>query len=335
MDNQFNRLGNQEINPNEEYYMTPFKKSKGFTILMKYSLMKDWTSINKYFNGLLKLKESRLIKLVINQQNEKGWTPLMMTCCGPLTYNNVETVKLLLENGADTNLKNSDGDTALMLISNDKSSEKFEELFRRVGRTCEYKSSIYPQSNDINNSSIVTLLLKYHADVNLKNNDGHTALMMVITLHRYRYSENMSVPKLLLHKQSDINLQDNRGFTALMIACIDTDDNTSEYIIKFLLDNKADVNLKNNDGCTALTIASSYSKGDNNLKIISMLVDSGADVNAVDVNNRTAFRYAFDISTTSQHNVEILKLLLSKGAKLDLIVKSGMISIEDIVQGLL
>ena len=84
-----------------------------------------------------------------------------------------------------------------------------------------------------------------------------------------------------------------------------------------------------------MTIASSYSKGDNNLKIISMLVDSGADVNAVDVNNRTAFRYAFDISTTSQHNVEILKLLLSKGAKLDLIVKSGMISIEDIVQGLL
>ncbi|PRD35608.1 UNVERIFIED_CONTAM: Anks3 [Trichonephila clavipes] len=52
-------------------------------------------------------------KLIINQQNSRNWTPLMYAACCA----NLKIVGFLLEEGANTDLKNDEGQTALILAS--------------------------------------------------------------------------------------------------------------------------------------------------------------------------------------------------------------------------
>lgn len=46
------------------------------------------------------------------------------------TDSNIETVKLLLENGADINLKNNDGETALMIIFKYNNTRIYIEIIK-------------------------------------------------------------------------------------------------------------------------------------------------------------------------------------------------------------
>lgn len=52
-------------------------------------------------------------KGILDEQNINGWTPLMYAACCA----NLKVVLLLLEEGADTDIKNCDGHTALILAS--------------------------------------------------------------------------------------------------------------------------------------------------------------------------------------------------------------------------
>ena len=97
-------------------------------------------------------------------------------CEAPYT---VECVKLLLEHGADINIKENYGWTALHMAC----------------RYCNEDSSI----------ECVKLLLEHGADVNAKENDGWTALHLAC-----RYcNEDSSIEcvKLLLEHGADINIK--------------------------------------------------------------------------------------------------------------------------------
>ncbi len=111
---------------------------------------------------------------------------------------NIEGLEYLLstslskegENKADPNLRDNDGNTALIYAS----------LYSRT------YSSI----------KIVELLLKYGANLNLQNNEGYTALMVAS-----QFSNSLSSIKtveLLLKNGANPNLQNNKGKTALMMA---------------------------------------------------------------------------------------------------------------------
>jgi len=75
-----------------------------------------------------------------------GMTALMFASYS--NYDQREIVRMLIERGADVNIKNSKGMTALMIAS-------------RGGRT-----------------EIVRMLIERGADVNIKNSNGKTALML-------------------------------------------------------------------------------------------------------------------------------------------------------------
>lgn len=55
----------------------------------------------------------------MDEQNKKGWTPLMYAACCV----NLKVVLLLLEEEAETDIKNNEGHTALMLASKCGSSD--------------------------------------------------------------------------------------------------------------------------------------------------------------------------------------------------------------------
>ena len=74
-------------------------------------------------------------------------------------------------------------------------------------------------------------------DVNMKDNDGKTALMYAVG------REDYNTVKLLLDNGADVNMQNKYGRTALMYAVGREDYNT----VKLLLDNGADVNMENNE----------------------------------------------------------------------------------------
>ena len=90
-------------------------------------------------------------------------------------YGNLETVKILLEQGADVDLQSNDGNTALIYASRD------------------------------GNLETVKFLLEQGADINLQSNDGWTALIMAL-----RFG-NLGIMKFLLEQGANVNLQDDKG----------------------------------------------------------------------------------------------------------------------------
>ena len=132
-----------------------------------------------------------------------------------VSYGKTDTVKALLEAGADVNATDTRGATALRL------------------------ASLY------GHTETVKALVAAGAVVNAKDNSGETALMAAIT---YGHTE---IVKALLEAGADVNATNARGATALMFA---SDEGNTE-IVKALLEAGADVNMEDNRGGTALKSA--------------------------------------------------------------------------------
>ena len=175
---------------------------------------------------------------LINNRNIDGNTALIIASI----KGNKNIVILLLDNGAEIDIKNNNGNTALMLASN------------------------------YGHKDIVELLLDNGANYNIVNHGiQNTALMMASN------NGHADVVQLLLNKGSDPNKINEEGTTALMIASY----NGYTDIVKLLLENgsntkkgymqmlwskpkkPANPNLKDIHGRTALMLATN--KGHNNI----------------------------------------------------------------------
>jgi len=150
--------------------------------------------------------------------------------------------------------------------------------------------------------TIVKLLLKNGANLNVKDKDGATPL------HVASYYGNQEVVKLLLVNGTNVNSQDVDGVTPLYNA------SKRGYleIVKLLLDARANVNMQTYDlRETALHIITEKDnmETDNYLEIAKLLIKFGADINATD-----------KFGDTPLHNAiiwghpDIVKFLLDTGA---------------------
>ena len=151
----------------------------------------------------------------------------------------------------------------------------------------------------------VKLLIKKGANVNIKDNNGYTALMEATT------HGHIEIVKFLLENDADPNIRDNKGYTALMIAA----DTENPEIVKVLLENGADPNIINNQyNTTALKIVSDIihvSSSDPILKIIILLIENGADPYIEDIYGSTAIEEDLVLQIYSEHNIlvsEVKKL---------------------------
>jgi carboxypeptidase family protein/ankyrin repeat protein len=145
------------------------------------------------------------------------------------------------------------------------------------------------------NREMVQLLLAFGANVNAKNADGETIMMLL---------DSDATSELvwdLLNAEADVNLKSESGATALMRAAV----SNNLEALKILLDAGAEVNTKDKAGRTALMLAASEGLVNN----VRALVLAGTDINAIDEDDMDALAHAAE----NNHAV-VVRFLKSKGA---------------------
>ncbi len=221
----------------KEYYCREMVKSAGFTLLMKLVLLTK-----------KKKKAIYLIRKILNKnpntidkKNDKGWTALMLAVRNSNTCSTENTVKILIDAGADLNLQSNIGATALGHSENH----------------CE--------------NNIFKMLINAGVGINLQNNNGMSVLMGVIRSDNSNTCRVEKV-KILLDTGVDINLQNKRGNTALMLSS--NIKSCDETIIQLLIDAGADINLQNNDDQTALDLAEKYCDTPSTTRTVELLTEA-------------------------------------------------------------
>lgn len=124
------------------------------------------------------------------------------------------------------------------------------------------------------NADFTKQMLKAGADVNAKDKNGWTPLMVASQEDLSGYAN------FLVQSGADPNVKDNRGRTALMIAAQHENALSMEVLIKA----GADLNAKDSIGRTALMIAAQK----NHRLCGGILQRAGADLNAQDIGGQTA-----------------------------------------------
>ena len=209
--------------PKREYICSPNTISIKFTHLHK-CVMKTgkYPFLNQYIDIYLSLNPQ-----VIDEQNEEGWTALMLSARNSRTDSSEETVKLLLEYGANVDIQEKDGWTALIMAA-------------RYSRTDSSEKT-------------VKIILEYGANVDIQDEYGRTALIMAACFSRKGSSEK--TVKLLLKHGANVDIQEKDGCTALMMAVRFSRTNSTEETVKMLLKHGANIHLTNGDNHNILYLS--------------------------------------------------------------------------------
>lgn len=218
-------------------------------------------------------KSEEIMKLIIqeidvNLVDSDGWTPNFYA----IEVGNTDVVKILLEHGADVELKDMQGRKPLSYAAGADvelpQSQCLTCLFYSTGvvRNNERLLKVLElliQDNDINlvdvdgctpifyaaevgNTGAVRLLLQYGADPNLKDNQDQPLLS-----YAARANCNSEEVMTLIIQDIDVNFADSDGWTPIVHAA-----NVGNIdAVVFLLDHGADSRLKNSQGHTSLSYA--------------------------------------------------------------------------------
>jgi len=233
----------------------------------------------------------------INARSAAGATPLMWAAADPAK------VQLLVERGADVKAASESGRTALLLAAmSDQSAETVRLL---LARGADAKALDRDQTSTLsaaangNDTEAVRLLLKAGAPVDQANVAGNTALMNAAT------NGNLEVVKLLLAAGANVNAQSAAPSQQVKNGTIDLGRFTplilaSAYgpasVVKTLLDAGADVNAKESRGMTALMYSAATDHGD--IEIARLLMARGADLNVKSNAGETALDWANKMGPT-------------------------------------
>jgi ankyrin repeat protein len=147
---------------------------------------------------------------------------------------------------------------------------------------------------DYDHADVVRALLLAHADPNLADSAGNTAIM--------KAAENGHAEVVrALSGHADANLADAEGNTALLISSVEGYDDVAHY----LLEGKADPDRPDRDGDTSLILASRYAHVD----IVRYLLAAGANVNIKNKNGMTAL-----LESAAEGSPTIISMLIARGA---------------------
>ena len=247
----------------------------------------------------------------------------------------IDTVKVLLTNGADVNSADNDGWTSLMYAANNGDIELAKVLIENKANinseSYEEKTPlIYAMNSPIESSrtDMIKLLIENKANVNKEDSNGISPLTIAVmnndveltklliankanlsivtkdgeSLIEYAINnDNVDLLQVLVEAGADINYAGISSYTPLMIAA----KSGAENIARILLTQKVDINAVDKYGDTALHIASEYS----NLPIVRMLLEKKPNLNIQDQNGDTPLHKA-----VNSGNIDIVSELVLSGA---------------------
>ncbi len=237
--------------------------------------------------------------------------------CYVMTFNNIETVKLLLDNGAQINykvaeLEDSDGcyndgigPPLLLAVNRNKNVDMAKLLISRGAdinvKDCHGRTAIF-YAVDYNYTELAHILLDMGAEVNIRDCDGKTPIFNV---------RNPELAKSLVIKGADVNVRDCVNDTAFSYAV-----RYGRYdIARFLIEKGAEVNTTNKLGMTPLHYVC-------NFRLAQYLLDHGLDVNAKNYNGNTPLlfllnRCYYEPEESDPYIEKLVLLYLSRGADIN------------------
>ena len=252
----------------------------------------------------------------VNAPGRLGLTPLMYASA----FGSHEALEILLDKGADVKAKDPRDSTALhyaawnaartnLLLSRGADPNALSKL----GRTPLLVAASSPTG-----APVIPIFLEKGANPMLRDALGFNLLQPAAI-------GNTQVAAMLLEKGFALkDGTDRGGFTPLHLAVI----GNNIPSVRLLLSKGADPNSANTfagkvkfgpvglQGITPLMFASNIGSAE----IVTLLLDAGANPNQQDVRGMTPLMYAL---SSDKQNLAAAKLLLARGAKLDLKMKSG------------
>ncbi|KAK3747914.1 hypothetical protein QZH41_000188 [Actinostola sp. cb2023] len=220
---------------------------------------------------------------------------------------NESELRQLIDAGADINVTNNDGYTALMLAAENGKDEVVRTLIDAgadVNVTNKYGNTALVLAAINGKEEVARVLIVAGADVNVTDNDGDTALVLAAI------NGKEEVARVLIVAGADVNVTNNYGDTALMLAAM----NGKDEVVRALIDGVADVNVTDNDGYTALMAAARYRKDE----VPRALIDAGADVNVTTNVGYTALMLA-----AMNDKDKVVRALIDAGADVNVTDNDG------------
>ena len=238
----------------------------------------------------------------------------------------MESVKILLDSGANPNISTKYGGNALTGATWKCHSDIARLLVRKGAeinqRNFSHGSTPLMLAVECNDESLVRFLLDHGAKTDIKNRANNDALMAATMKGFSRMAQ------ILIDYGADVNSKGCGNQTAIYQAA----EKNSVETLKILIENGANVNHQIYASCkdgyfnsvpipgwTALMIASA----EGYTEAVKILLGSGADPNMAAQNGRTALMVA-----AGEGNIEIVKLLLDNHADTAIKDKEGRTAID-------
>ena len=253
------------------------------------------------------------------ERHDNAKIPLLINS---IAKSNIEMVKLLLSKGANPNCERVFRDGSRYSALRDSlfewPNEGIADILMAAGAdvNCieQHKNSRIPLLiNTIAKGNVerVKLLLSKGADPNCERvfHDGSHYSALRDSLFEW---PNDEIARLLIDAGADINyVEHNKKDSIPML--INAIVNSDVRLVKLLLSKGANPNSEriSEDGTHDSALSICIMKRPND-EIARMLIDAGADINYVEQNNSA--RIPVLINAIAKSNVEMVKLLLSKGA---------------------
>lgn len=215
-----------------------------------------------------------------------------------------DIVQILLKSGADPDIREEGGKTALYIAVENRFAEVARLL---IEAGADVNLGVYGRTPILawkfHNTEIAECLIKHGANIKARDCHGLTALHLAA-----RYGAENMIARLI-DAGADINSQDNSGRTPLVCA-IEKPQYKSAYE---LLARGADLTIRAEDGTTVLHSAAFCMC----LELVRHLLEKRADVNAQALGGLTPLHVATVVERTSTgtKQVEMVKVLLDRGAK--------------------
>jgi ankyrin repeat protein len=286
-------------------------------------LIAHGADVNARTNPLERAKDRFGLEGVFTILPHGNWTPLMYAA----RQGSLETARTLADAGANLNLTDPDGSTALLLA-----------IINSHYDTAALLTEKGADPNIADNSGMAALYAAVDMHT-LGEVYGHPArpvtskitaldLMQVLLAHGANPNARLTTPATQrAHTPGEPAL--NTGSTPLMRAA----KNGDSPALRLLLDHGADPNLAAKNGTTALmfasglgygtgTFANDYATEAELLESVKVLIAAGADVNAVNETGQTPLHFAAHASD------DIVKFLAAHGARLDVKDQQGRTPVE-------